>query len=173
MKLAPYFILALALFGIPVFGENKLCPIMVEDEIDEEEVVEFEGKKVFLCCGGCVKKWNKSPKYYIKAMADMLPQFKGMEKQLQLDKVELMAQKFCPVYGDRVVTPDSPFCGFQWQNNFLIQHRARQGAGNVTPEGYIRKALELGILPQLPDNKKVKGMTNTVKPTSSVEKKKA
>ena len=27
-------------------GENKICPIMIEDEIDQEEVVEFEGKKV-------------------------------------------------------------------------------------------------------------------------------
>ena len=26
-------------------AENKECPIMVGDEIDEEEVVEFEGKK--------------------------------------------------------------------------------------------------------------------------------
>ena len=92
---------------------------MVEDEIDEEEVVEFEGKKVYLCCGGCVKKWNKSPKYYIKAMADMLPQFKGMEKQLQLEKVELMAQKFCPVYKDRVVTPDSPSVDFNGKTIFL------------------------------------------------------
>ena len=49
MTLKTYLILALALFGTPVFGENKLCPIMVEDEIDEEEVVEFEGKKVYLC----------------------------------------------------------------------------------------------------------------------------
>ena len=27
-------------------AENKECPIMVGDEIDEEEVAEFEGKKV-------------------------------------------------------------------------------------------------------------------------------
>ena len=31
-------------------AENKICPIMIEDEIDQEEVVEFEGKKVFFCC---------------------------------------------------------------------------------------------------------------------------
>ena len=172
MTLKPYLILTLILFGTPVFGENKLCPIMVEDEIDEEEVVEFEGKKVFLCCGGCVKKWNKSPKYYIKAMADMLPQFKGMEKKLELDKVELMAQKFCPVYGDRVVTPDSPSVDFNGKTIFLYSTGAAR-RWKRDPEGYIRKALEKGILPQLPDNKKVKGMTNTVKTASSTKNKKA
>ena len=44
------------LFLIPIFSyifiaisnaDNKECPIMVGDEIDEEEVVEFEGKKVY------------------------------------------------------------------------------------------------------------------------------
>lgn len=172
MKLTPYFVLTLALFGTPVFGENKLCPIMVEDEIDEEEVVEFEGKKVYLCCGGCVKRWNKSPKYYIKAMAEMLPQFKGMEKQLQLDQVELMAQKFCPVYPDRVVSPESPSVELNGKKIFLYSTGAAR-RWKRDPEGYVKKAVELGILPQFPDNKKIKGMTNPVKTTSSAEKKKA
>ena len=48
MTLKTYLILALALFGTPVFGENKLCPIMVEDEIDEEEVVEFDFLSLYL-----------------------------------------------------------------------------------------------------------------------------
>ena len=60
-------------------AENKECPIMVGDEIDEEEVVEFEGKKVYFCCTACVKIWDKNPKYIIKAMPKLLPQFSGME----------------------------------------------------------------------------------------------
>tara|TARA_B100000963_G_scaffold143066_1_gene124565 strand:- start:280 stop:792 length:513 start_codon:yes stop_codon:yes gene_type:complete len=170
MALKTYFILILALFGLPLFGENKLCPIMVEDEIDEEEVVVFEGKKVFLCCGGCVKKWNKSPKYYIKAMADMLPQFKGMENQLRLDEVELMAQKFCPVYQDRVVTPESPSVELNGKKVFLYSTGAVK-RWNRDPEKYIRKAVQLGILPQDPKNRKIKGMTNPVKTPKSAEKK--
>ena len=98
-------------------------------------------------------------------MADMLPQFKGMEKQLQLEKVELMAQKFCPVYKDRVVTPDSPSVDFNGKTIFLYSTGAAR-RWKRDPEGYVKKALESGILPQLPDNKKVKGMTNTVKSTS-------
>ena len=170
MILKPYLILILAMLRLPLFGENKLCPIMVEDEIDEEEVVEFEGKKVFLCCGGCVKKWNKSPKYYIKAMADMLPQFKGMEKRLRLDEVELMAQKFCPVYQDRVVTPESPSVELNGKKVFLYSTGAVK-RWNRDPEKYIQKAVKLGILPQDPKNKKIKGMTNPVKTSTSEGKK--
>ena len=47
----------LSLFALMSLGlsplalaDNKLCPIMIEDETDEEEVVEFEGKKVLFCC---------------------------------------------------------------------------------------------------------------------------
>ena len=66
-------------------AENKECPIMVGDEIDEEEVVEFEGKKVYFCCTACVKIWDKNPKYIIKAMPKLLPQFSGMDEKLGLD----------------------------------------------------------------------------------------
>ena len=86
----------LSLFALMSLGlsplalaDNKLCPIMIEDETDEEEVVEFEGKKVLFCCGTCVKLWNQTPKYYIKVMGELLPQFKGMEKELGLDEVKV------------------------------------------------------------------------------------
>ena len=60
-------LLALASLGLSplALSENKLCPIMIEDETDQEEVVEFEGKKVLFCCGTCVKLWNQSPKYFL------------------------------------------------------------------------------------------------------------
>jgi hypothetical protein len=83
-----------------------------------------------------------------------------------------MAQKFCPVYGDRVVTPDSPSVDFNGKTIFLYSTGAAR-RWKRDPEGYVRKALEKGILPQLPDNKKVKGMTNTVKTASSTKNKKA
>ena len=93
-------LLALASLGLSplALSENKLCPIMIEDEAYEDEVAEYEGKTVQFCCGTCVKLWNQSPKYYIKVMGELLPQFKGMEKELGLEEVKLLPQKFCPVY---------------------------------------------------------------------------
>ena len=70
-------LLALASLGLSplALSENKLCPIMIEDEAYEDEVAEYEGKTVQFCCGTCVKLWNQSPKYYIKVMGELLPQF--------------------------------------------------------------------------------------------------
>ena len=140
-------------------AENTICPIMVGDEVDEEEFVEFEGKKVFMCCGTCSKLWDKSPKYYIKVMGDVLPQFKGMEEKLGLDKVELLPQKFCAVYPDRVVTPESPKVEFQGKTVYLFSKGAVR-RWERSPERALAKALEAGVLPQFEKNKKVPGKTN-------------
>jgi len=61
-----FSIFALAGFSMCQAEEQTLCPIMVEDEIDEEEVVEFEGQTIYMCCGSCVKAWDTNPKYYLK-----------------------------------------------------------------------------------------------------------
>ena len=137
-------------------AENKECPIMLGDEIDEEEVAEFEGKKVYFCCTACVKIWNKNPKYIIKAMPKLLPQFSGMDEKLGLDKVELLDQRMCPVYNDRLVTPDSPTVEVEGKTVYLYNKSALRRF-NKSPERYLEKALEGGLLPQLPGNKAKKG----------------
>ena len=38
--------------------KQKLCPLMIEDEIDEEEFIIYRGVKVFMCCGSCKKIWR-------------------------------------------------------------------------------------------------------------------
>ncbi|MBB23595.1 MAG: hypothetical protein CMN04_12045 [Roseibacillus sp.] len=158
----------LSLFALMSLGlsplalaENKLCPIMIEDETDEEEVVEFEGKKVLFCCGTCVKLWNQSPKYYIKVMGELLPQFKGMEKELGLDEIKVLPQKFCPVYPDRIVTPESPSVDVQGEKVYLFS-KAAVRRWSRKPEDSLKKALAAGLLPQIEGNAKVAGKTNEV-----------
>lgn len=156
-------LLALASLGLSplALSENKLCPIMIEDETDQEEVVEFEGKKVLFCCGTCVKLWNQSPKYYIKVMGELLPQFKGMEKELGLDEIKVLPQKFCPVYPDRVVTPESPTVEVQGKTVYLFS-KAAVRRWSRKPEDSLKKALAAGLLPQIEGNAKVPGKTNEV-----------
>ena len=162
MKMIMSFIVVSAFLFTPfAMGENKICPIMVDDEVDEEEVVEFEGKKVLMCCGGCIKAWDKNPKYYIKASAALLPQFKGMEKELGLDKVKLMEQKFCPIYNDRVVAPESPVIEYKGKKIHVYSKGAIR-RWNRDPDAAFAKAVAAGVLPQFEDNKKVEGMTNPV-----------
>ena len=156
-------ILSLISLGLSplAFSQNTMCPIMIEDEIDEEEFVEFEGKKVFLCCETCVKLWNKSPKYYIRVMGELLPQFKGMEEKLGLGEVELLPQKFCPVYPVRVVTPASPSMEFQGKTIYLF-NKAAIRRWNRKPEATLEKALAAGLLPQFEKNARIPGKTNVV-----------
>ena len=132
---------------------------MVGDEVDEEEFVEYAGKKVFMCCGTCSKLWELAPNYYIKVMGEVLPQFDGMEKQLGLDDVKLLPQKFCPVYNDRIVTPQSPKVEYQGETVYLFSKGAVR-RWERSPERALAKGLEAGVLPQFEKNKKVPGKTN-------------
>ncbi len=146
-------------FASPMAFSNTMCPIMIEDEVDKAETAEFAGKKVLFCCERCVNLWNENPKYYIKVMGELLPQFKGMEKELELDKVEVLAQKFCPVYTDSIVTPDSPTIEYKGKKIHVFKSGAVR-RWNRDPEAAFKKAIEAGLLPQFEENKKVPGKTN-------------
>lgn len=146
-------LLASFVFGVaaPVVHaqeKNKVCPIMTEDEIDEEEVVEFEGQKVYLCCTKCSKIWKKNPKYFLKASLDRLPQFKGKEASLGLDKVELLEQRFCPIRKTSIVSPDSPSTEYKGVKVYFFDERALD-RWKKDPDAAAKAAIEAGLLPQL------------------------
>lgn len=50
--------------------EQKVCPVMGQP-IDKDLFVEYEGKKVYFCCPGCVDTFKKDPEKYLSK----LPQF--------------------------------------------------------------------------------------------------
>ena len=133
--------------------KNEICPIMVEDEIDEEEFSEYEGKKVYFCCTTCKKSFDANPKYIIKVAGDSLPQFKGMEDKLKLADVKLLEQKFCPMYPDSLITPDSPSVEYKGKKIYFFKKRAVD-KWEKDPEGNFKKATEEGLLPQFKENKK-------------------
>ena len=132
---------------------NTICPIMIEDEIDEEEFSEYEGRKVLFCCTTCKKIFDANPKYIIKVAGDNLPQFKGMEEKLKLAEVELLEQKFCPMYPDSIVTPESPSAEYKGKKIYFFKKRA-VAKWEKDPEGNFKKAIEAGLLPQFAENKK-------------------
>lgn len=128
--------------------ENKKCPIMTEDDIDTEETVDFEGVKVGLCCAKCSKMWAKNAKYYIKAAPESLPQFKGMESKLGLEKITLLPQKFCPIKNKSLVSPDSPTVEYKGTKVYFFDQRSAD-KWKADPEGCAKKAMDAGLLPQL------------------------
>ncbi|MFT4547043.1 MAG: YHS domain-containing protein [Verrucomicrobiales bacterium] len=144
--------LALTAFTAVAEDTNTICPIMVEDEVDDEEFSEYEGKKVLFCCTSCKKSFDKNPKYIIKIALDSLPQFKGMEEELKLSEVKLLDQKFCPMYSDSIVTPDSPSIEYKGKTIYFFKKRAVD-KWEKDPEGNFKKATEAGLLPQFDENK--------------------
>jgi YHS domain-containing protein len=53
-----------------VAGEQTTCPVM-GGPIDKSIFVEYQGKKVYFCCKGCVAEFQKEPEKYLAK----LPQF--------------------------------------------------------------------------------------------------
>jgi YHS domain-containing protein len=51
--------------------EQTMCPVM-GGEVNKDLFVEYKGKKVYFCCGGCENKFLESPEKYMSK----LPQFK-------------------------------------------------------------------------------------------------
>lgn len=58
---------------------NKMCPILEEEPGIPEYEVEYEGKRVRLCCKMCIKMFNKNPQKWIDRLDPngypYLPQF--------------------------------------------------------------------------------------------------
>lgn len=128
--------------------ENAKCPIMTDAEADPEETVVFEGVKVGICCGKCGRLWMKNARYHIKAAPDSLPQFKGMEAKLGLDKITLLPQKFCPIKETFLICPDSPSTVYKGVKVWFFDEKAL-AKWNADPAGQAERAISAGLLPQL------------------------
>ncbi|MBN38871.1 MAG: hypothetical protein CMI29_10455 [Opitutae bacterium] len=110
MKSTLTFILGFFLIQFSYAADDETCAIMLGDEIDPEEYSEVAGKKVYFCCGSCVKAFDANTAYYIKALPVLAKKFSDAEKKkLGVDKVKLLEQRYCPIYPERVVNPNSKF----------------------------------------------------------------
>jgi YHS domain-containing protein len=56
--------------GAAQVAEQTTCPVM-GGAIDKAIFVEYQGKKVYFCCTGCIEKFNAHPEQYVAK----LPQF--------------------------------------------------------------------------------------------------
>lgn len=119
-------------------GKQVYCPIMTKDEIGSEaEEVEWNGVKIKLCCGTCVKKFKAEPEAYL--LPELLPQLKG--KELPKRKIE---QVYCPVYRDKVVSSKDPTADYKGVKVYLFNATAKKKF-EADPEKYA----DPKVLPQL------------------------
>ena len=139
----------LFLFSIcKAFSAVEECAIMKGDEIDPEEYSELLGKKVYFCCGTCVKAFDKAAAYYIKAVPELAKLFSDAEqKQLGVDKVKLLDQRFCPIYPERIVNPESKSIDYKGKKIYFWSSSAER-RWKRDPDKYFKEAMDKGLLPQ-------------------------
>ena len=131
----------------PVFSAEE-CAIMKGDEIDPEEFSEVLGKKVYFCCGTCVKAFDKATAYYIKAVPALAKLFTADEqKKLGVEKVELLAQRYCPIYPERIVNPECKTVEYKGKKIYFWSSSAER-RWKRDPEMYFKEAMDRGHLPQ-------------------------
>ena len=114
-----FFAFAFA-FSTQAAPKQKICPLMIEDEIDEEEFLIYKGVKVFTCCGTCKKMWKQNPDYYAVVSVKQAPQLTAVASK----KIKPMKQQFCPVYDDTRVHPKSLSMEHKGQKIYFSKKRA-------------------------------------------------
>ena len=50
-------------------GPQTVCPVM-GGKIDRKLFVDYEGKRIYACCEGCLPKIRKDPAKYVKQLED-------------------------------------------------------------------------------------------------------
>lgn len=127
----------------------KTCPLMQNDEIDPDEVSTSTGKSIEFCCGSCVKAFDNNIAYYIKAIPSLGKLFTDAEKKkLKVCCVKLLSQRYCPIYPDRVVNPNSPSVEYKGMKIYLWSSSAVR-RWNRDPDNYYNQAVESGKLDKI------------------------
>ena len=147
------FILLLCFPAMLTAGsKNEKCPLMTSEDVDSEQLVEYEGVTVLFCCQECRKLFNANPKYVIKASLELLPQFEAMKARLELDKVTLLPQRYCPINRTHLITPASPTVDYKGVKIYLWDEAAVE-EWKKDPVSCAKRGRQAGLLPQLEPKK--------------------
>ena len=95
-----------------------------------------------------MKAFDANQAYYIKALPVLAKMFSADEqKKLGVDKVKLLDQKFCPIYPERIVNPNSKTIEYKGKKIYFWSSSA-QRRWKRDPEKYFKEAFDKGHLPQ-------------------------
>lgn len=134
------------MFASIAYGVTETCPIMKGEENDPEESIIVEGNTLGFCCGSCVKAFDANQAYYIKAIPALQKKFTDVElKKIGVDKVELLEQRFCPIYPERIINPNSKTVEYKGKTIYLWSSSAVR-RWNRDADKYYSEAVEAGIL---------------------------
>ena len=49
---------------------NTTCPVMPGERVKQKFYVDYQSKRIYLCCRNCVIKFKRNPEKYIKNLKD-------------------------------------------------------------------------------------------------------
>jgi len=82
----------MALIAVAAFAEKQtVCPIM-GGEINKDLYVDADGKRIYVCCEGCIEKVKADPQKYIEQLES---------QGITLEKTPV-SQTVCPVMGRKI-----------------------------------------------------------------------
>lgn len=109
------------------------CPVMVNRKVNKDLFVDHNGKRIYVCCTGCLKKVIKDPEKFIKKLEQ--------SGQTVEKTPSLSLQKTCPVMGGEI------------DRDLFVDHKEQRiyvccsgciDAVKENPEMFIKKLSEMG-----------------------------
>lgn len=52
----------------PAVKKQTLCPVMTKNQVNKNLYVDADGKRIYVCCKGCIGAVKKDPAKYIKQL---------------------------------------------------------------------------------------------------------
>jgi YHS domain-containing protein len=103
------------LAGKPVLVPQTTCPVM-GGAINKKLYVDYQGKRIYMCCAGCKSTLAKDPEKYIKKLeamgqsVEIIDSAKALQSSTgtatppvkQAAAPKLVPQKTCPVMGNQI-----------------------------------------------------------------------
>jgi len=106
------------------------CPIIQKNKIDKSLYYEHDGKKIYVCCEGCIKKVAENPAKYVKQLESA---------GITLDK----AQTTCPVMGGKIKNKKL-FADHDGKRVYFCCEMCPEKF-KKDPEKYIKKLQDAGV----------------------------
>ncbi len=115
------------------------CPVM-GGKINKNVYADYEGKRVYFCCAGCDKTFNKNPEKYLKKLSNM-----GQTPASVPQETSLAPQSTCPVMGGKI--NKSQYAEVEGKRVYVCC------AGCIAqieknPSKYLKKLSEMGQAPE-------------------------
>ncbi len=60
---------------------NTVCPVMPGHTVRQKLYVDYQGQRIYLCCGSCVRAFKKHPERYLRNLENADSQMPSAHKK--------------------------------------------------------------------------------------------